>query len=136
MYIEEKKLLDLLNRAFDEGYYGYGELKDSSIKKILDDFLLESKSTLPSEHVYGLFAEAQSDYSISSPAGTYALSTDDRLSTVPSNSLQETQVGINTNLARFFVTPPSATVVSNMENISVNISNNTNIGNERINIAR
>ncbi len=74
MYIEEKKLLELLGLAFDEGHYGYGDLKDSVIRKIFDDFAIQVGTTSPTIENYS--GTIEPFRGVSGDSGTFAVSED------------------------------------------------------------
>jgi hypothetical protein len=43
IWVDEKKILELFSKAFDDGYYGYCDLKESSSQKLLDELIEDSK---------------------------------------------------------------------------------------------
>ena len=43
--VSEKDFLDLLEKAFEEGWLGYRDLKESAAKKIMKDYLRKNKSS-------------------------------------------------------------------------------------------
>ncbi len=47
LYIEKDELLDLLKKAYEEGSFGYLDLKDATAGRILEEYLLERKDKPP-----------------------------------------------------------------------------------------
>jgi hypothetical protein len=47
LYIEKDELLDLLKKAYEEGSFGYLDLKDATAGRILEEYLLERKDKVP-----------------------------------------------------------------------------------------
>ena len=43
--VSEKDFIDLLEKAFEEGWLGYRDLKESAVKKIMKDYIRKNKSS-------------------------------------------------------------------------------------------
>jgi hypothetical protein len=44
--IREKDILELMGQAFDEGHSGYKDLKESTIRKLLDNYIKNNPSDM------------------------------------------------------------------------------------------
>jgi hypothetical protein len=47
VYIEKEQLLALLRRAYDEGCYGYADLRDSAVATLVDEYMEEQAAQAP-----------------------------------------------------------------------------------------
>lgn len=53
--VSEKDFLALLEKAFEEGWLGYRDLKESTARKIMKDYLRKNKSSKETKYFEGYF---------------------------------------------------------------------------------